>query len=299
MPGLINFGAGLSAMGSAIADTAGKMGLAQQQTDLESQKLLLADQLQRGRDQAQFAQQDKITDKTEAGATARTQMTEEGANTRADNAETGANTRNADTIAGENKRSADTIAAENKRAAAAIAAGALDTGVDADTGNTMIFNKVTGKSTPLMGMDGKPLNLVNPAQAQLARDVVISTNEQVRAATQQYGIASRDAQKDVSDALKASGGDQKDPDVVAARERQKTIGQQYNESIKSLNDNVAAQVNAALHRTKLVGDVTAPTKPQTAGAMDIPPAYAGKPDGTVLRKGDKNFVIQGGQLVPQ
>lgn len=286
-------------MGASIADTAGQLGLSQQKADLENQKLVLADQLQQGRDTRQFAQQDKTVAAEQGGAMARTQLSEDAATGRTKLSEDAATGRNTATINAENTRNAATIAAENKRAAAAIAAGALETGVDSDTGNTLVINKITGKSTPLMGMDGKPLNLVNPAQAQLARDVVISTNEQVRAATQQYGIASRDAQKDVSDALKASGGDQKDPDVLAARQRQQTLTQQYNDSIKSLNDNVAAQVNAALHRTKLTGDVAPPPAPKAAGAMDIPPAYAGKPEGTVLQKGGKNFVIQGGQLVPQ
>lgn len=35
------------------------------------------------------------------------------------------------------------------------------------------------------------------------------------------------------------------------------------------------------------------------GAMPVPQAYAGKPDGTVLSKGGKNYVKQGSQLIPQ
>lgn len=43
--GMINIGAGLSALGSSVADTAGHMAIEQQKSNLETQKLQLADQL--------------------------------------------------------------------------------------------------------------------------------------------------------------------------------------------------------------------------------------------------------------
>lgn len=308
---------GLSAMGAAVSNTAGNAALEQQKSDLESQKEILANQLAGQREHVGRVESGEIA----ATAAGKQQQFESGQQTERLSTETALEASregSAQTIAGMD------IAGRHQDVQAQIKAGALETGVDADSGNTLVINKLTGKSTPLLGMDGKPLNLVNPAQAQLARDVVISTNEQVRAATQQYRIASGNAQKDVADALKAASGDQKDPDVLAARQRQQDITDQYNESIKSLNDNVSAQVNAALHRAKLTGTAAptptdvpftvsgaaatmgnaapvdfAKTGASSSASIPVPPAYADKPDGTVLAKGGKNFVKRGGQLVPQ
>lgn len=45
---------------------------------------------------------------------------------------------------------------------------------------------------------------------------------------------------------------------------------------------------------------TAPgSSPSGAGAIPTPPAFLGKPDGTVLSKGGTNYVKQGTQLIPQ
>jgi hypothetical protein len=48
--GLINLGAGLSALGSSVAQTAGEIAMSQQKAEMETQKLLLADQLKSSSD---------------------------------------------------------------------------------------------------------------------------------------------------------------------------------------------------------------------------------------------------------
>lgn len=65
--GLINFGAGLAAMGQSVANTAGSMALEAQRSTLETQKLQLAEQLRSASESAskdrEFAHQDATTDK--------------------------------------------------------------------------------------------------------------------------------------------------------------------------------------------------------------------------------------------
>ncbi len=59
--GLINIGAGLSALGESVANTAGRMGLEEQRSQLETQKLQLAETMKRADQDREFAHQDATT----------------------------------------------------------------------------------------------------------------------------------------------------------------------------------------------------------------------------------------------
>jgi len=243
-------GYGLAQAGKAIADTAGTAALQQQKADLENQKITLANQLAEGTETrlagvtAGYASQ--AAEKLAQSQTGLETLRQTGP---------GGSLATAEIQSATSEHNTDVAAATSRQNTKdQIAAGALDIGIDANSGNTVILNKLTGQSTNPVGADGKPLQLTNPAVAQLARSVVISSNEQVRALTLQYSIAARNAQKQVSDALKAASGDQTDKDVIAAKAAAKAIDDQYNTTINNMNANVAEEVKAALH-----GQINAPT----------------------------------------
>ncbi len=70
--GLINLGAGLSAMGESIAHTAGVAGLEAQRSQLETQKLQLAQSMRLGEQDREFAHADARTDKEISARSAET-----------------------------------------------------------------------------------------------------------------------------------------------------------------------------------------------------------------------------------
>lgn len=244
--GLINLGIGLAAAGQSVADMAGKMGLSQQQSDLEKEKLLLADQLQQGRDRSLFAHQDsnlatteagqdRRLDKSESGATARTNISEAGQDRRLDVSEKGANKRNADNISA------------NK----SDVAGSIE---DAD-GNVSVYTR--GGEFKDSGRKTKPKG------AQTDNELV-------------------------DNAIKLNTTENFDPKTFT--------------TTKVINHAAAADTLKSWGRADLAkGAISASAAAPPPGdqGVPVPPAFAGKPDGTVLHKDGQNFVMRGGKLFPQ
>lgn len=155
---LINIGAGLSAMGSAVADYAGTAGLAAQKAELEKQTLTLADQLTTTREHV---------GRVEAAGIATTAATQR------EGFETGLEAQReagASALEGLRSTSAEKIAA--KQLAEAVRAHMAEEGnaaiivtTDAD-GNPAILDKRTQKLVPITG--GTQFGSTQPAPGPAA-----------------------------------------------------------------------------------------------------------------------------------
>lgn len=264
MVGLINLGAGLSQMGQGIADV-GTTGL---KNALDNQKLILANQLAGAREtalahttgqesrqtaafenelptsptvKAQLASQEKIATAHDTTSTAIAKMQ---------------------------------TAAEVKDTAMQIAANSKEISIDSDTGNAVITDRQTGKSTPLLGANGQPFRPVNPAQAQLAISAINSANEQLRNVYLQRGQDISAARSAYNDAVTMSGGDVDSPKAKTAKQALDAVSSRYDGTIATLSQQITS------YTAQLYGKSAMAPGQKTAGPAQPPqpmPAAPGQP----------------------
>lgn len=172
--GLINIGEGLSKMGDAFADV-GSVGLKNQ---LDNQKLELANQLATQRET------------TVAGVTgAESRKTAGFINTLPESPTAAAERGSREKIAGEQITSSEKIAGEQIAATkenlkTQLQAEGQEIQYTAD--GPILFNRLTGKSSPITDANGKPMDLVNTALVPIAMATVNSANEQLRSENQTF-----------------------------------------------------------------------------------------------------------------
>ena len=264
--GLMNgIGAGLSAMGGAIAQTAGTEALDQQKADLESAQATLVSQLQGEREHAGRVETGQIQQGLQTQA-----ETAQAANVKTE-------TESAQTIAageqGTQLKVAQTAAgAQLQSVREQIEAQGTSLQFDKDSGNPVVVNIRTGKTSALNGPDGKPLNLVNTGLVPVVQATVTSNNEQMRAQNQQFTTQMSSLQKQYDDMAQNPllKMDQKALDAARAPVQQQI------EQLKTQNDNVmdslrqssAAAVSALYSKGATAKDI--PQAAQTPQGAAIP-----------------------------
>jgi len=281
---------GLSQAGASIAQTAGAEGLEMQKSDLQSQRDQLA---------AATAHQYKGEEAVQSE-----QLAEQGTGVTAGYAATAAskladvNAAAASKLAdfqtglaklqGSNQLAVAKVGAGAEIGAANISAAASQANVKAQLaqgdvqvgpdGTFMSIDKTTGKEKPITDDAGNPVKGVVPGQAALIRDMVQSTNEQMRAVTNRYDNDLRGPQKNLEDAMKAAATAQvdpaKDPGVIEAKAAVDAIKKEYQPALDNLNKNMSAAAAAMLGSTSVGAGApgNAPqTPPKAPGGPQRPP----------------------------
>lgn len=284
-----NIGAGLSQMGSAIATTAGAAGLEIQKNDLETQRDALAAATAHGYKSQELEESGGIA------ATAASTLADVNAKAAKiqDDFQTGLTK-----LQGSNSLAVANVGAKAQVQSAGIEASASMANVSAQLkegdiqtspdGTLLKIDRSTGKSTPVVDDNGNPVKGIVPGQAALVRDTVNSTNEQLRALTIRYDNELKGPQQQLDQVLKTNT-DEKDPDVIAARQAVADVKKEYAPAFTHLNtimDSAAAAMTAGANlpavnkpgispgnKPPLASfDKAAPTAPtpQTPGLINAP-----------------------------
>ena len=297
---LINMGAGLSSMGAAISQQAGAYGLAQQKAELENQQTMLANSLAGQRESVGRAE----TAGYAATAAGKQQTFETGLETqRETSAAALAKGQQASSekisagqqatekeVAGIDVTSAAALAKGQQASSEKIAAGQQATekevaGIDVtarsadvkaqieaagnqmgfDTnGNPQIINAVTGKVTPLVGPDGKPISAMNPAMIQFAMKTMQDATQSLGQARIQYASDVRAAQDTVAKVLQTHLN-LNDPAVVAAQRNLQDVKNSYAPMFANYN----RQISNAAALLKGPQNEAAPPAASAAKAADF------------------------------
>lgn len=269
-----NIGAGLSAMGASVANTAGSEALEMQKSNLESQRDILADQLAGARESKGRQEAGEIA----ATAAGKQQEFEKGLeNTKEIFAASESSKQLSAQEQEETARNLTTLSAAHISAAASTAvakmetdANSTETGFDAKTGNIVRYNKVTGASSTLTNPDGTPLTLTNPAQWQGVRDLTSKTDAEIRSIGTTYSAIVRADQDNIDKALAAAGGDEKNSDVAEAKQRMADHLVGWAQAKADANGQLTDQINSYLHPGE-----AAPAASPSIGATGLPPPGAG------------------------
>jgi hypothetical protein len=234
MVGLINLATGLSAMGKAVSDTAHDADI----NAMDQQKLVLADQLAGARE--------TNLEGVKAGYAATAASNLADVNTKAAQVQNDFQTNLENLQEGSREKIAN-ISAGATLGAANIEAGASTANVKAQLaqkdiqvssdGTMQAIDRTTGEASPVTGDDGKPIKSVVPGAAALVRDMVNSTNEQMRALTYQYKSDLKGPQDNLTK-LRSQGLSDSDPEVISAQKDVDTIRNQYAPAFANLNKNM-------------------------------------------------------------
>ena len=264
---LINMGAGLSSMGAAISQQAGAYGLAQQKAELENQQTMLANSLAGQRESVGRAETAGY-----AATAAGTQQTfETGLETQR---ETSAAALAKGQQASSEKIAAGQQATEKEVAGIDVTARSADVkaqieaagnqmGFDTN-GNPQIINAVTGKVTPLVGPDGKPISAMNPAMIQFAMKTMQDATQSLGQARIQYASDVRAAQDTVAKVLQTHLN-LNDPEVVAAQRNLQDVKNSYAPMFANYN----RQISNAAALLKGPQNEAAPPAASAAKAADF------------------------------
>ena len=264
---LINMGAGLSSMGAAISQQAGAYGLAQQKAELENQQTVLASSLAGQRESVGRAE----TAGYAATAAGKQQTFETGLETQR---ETSAAALAKGQQASSEKIAAGQQATEKEVAGIDVTARSADVkaqieaagnqmGFDTN-GNPQIINAVTGKVTPLVGPDGKPISAMNPAMIQFAMKTMQDATQSLGQARIQYASDVRAAQDTVAKVLQTHLN-LNDPEVVAAQRNLQDVKDSYAPMFANYN----RQISNAAALLKGPQNEAAPPAASAAKAADF------------------------------
>ena len=264
---LINMGAGLSSMGAAISQQAGAYGLAQQKAELENQQTVLASSLAGQRESVGRAE----TAGYAATAAGKQQTFETGLETQR---ETSAAALAKGQQASSEKIAAGQQATEKEVAGIDVTARSADVkaqieaagnqmGFDTN-GNPQIINAVTGKVTPLVGPDGKPISAMNPAMIQFAMKTMQDATQSLGQARIQYASDVRAAQDTVAKVLQTHLN-LNDPEVVAAQRNLQDVKNSYAPMFANYN----RQISNAAALLKGPQNEAAPPAASAAKAADF------------------------------
>ena len=264
---LINMGAGLSSMGAAISQQAGAYGLAQQKAELENQQTMLANSLAGPRESVGRAE----TAGYAATAAGKQQTFETGLETQR---ETSAAALAKGQQASSEKIAAGQQATEKEVAGIDVTARSADVkaqieaagnqmGFDTN-GNPQIINAVTGKVTPLVGPDGKPISAMNPAMIQFAMKTMQDATQSLGQARIQYASDVRAAQDTVAKVLQTHLN-LNDPEVVAAQRNLQDVKDSYAPMFANYN----RQISNAAALLKGPQNEAAPPAASAAKAADF------------------------------
>ena len=264
---LINMGAGLSSMGAAISQQAGAYGLAQQKAELENQQTMLANSLAGQRESVGRAE----TAGYAATAAGKQQTFETGLETQR---ETSAAALAKGQQASSEKIAAGQQATEKEVAGIDVTARSADVkaqieaagnqmGFDTN-GNPQIINAVTGKVTPLVGPDGKPISAMNPAMIQFAMKTMQDATQSLGQARIQYASDVRAAQDTVAKVLQTHLN-LNDPEVVAAQRNLQDVKNSYAPMFANYN----RQISNAAALLKGPQNEAAPPAASAAKAADF------------------------------
>ena len=264
---LINMGAGLSSMGAAISQQAGAYGLAQQKAELENQQTMLANSLAGQRESVGRAE----TAGYAATAAGKQQTFETGLETQR---ETSAAALAKGQQASSEKIAAGQQATEKEVAGIDVTARSADVkaqieaagnqmGFDTN-GNPQIINAVTGKVTPLVGPDGKPISAMNPAMIQFAMKTMQDATQSLGQARIQYASDVRAAQDTVAKVLQTHLN-LNDPEVVAAQRNLQDVKDSYAPMFANYN----RQISNAAALLKGPQNEAAPPAASAAKAADF------------------------------
>ena len=264
---LINMGAGLSSMGAAISQQAGAYGLAQQKAELENQQTMLANSLAGQRESVGRAE----TAGYAATAAGKQQTFETGLETQR---ETSAAALAKGQQASSEKIAAGQQATEKEVAGIDVTARSADVkaqieaagnqmGFDTN-GNPQIINAVTGKVTPLVGPDGKPISAMNPAMIQFAMKTMQDATQSLGQARIQYASDVRAAQDTVAKVLQTHLN-LNDPAVVAAQRNLQDVKNSYAPMFANYN----RQISNAAALLKGPQNEAAPPAASAAKAADF------------------------------
>ena len=264
---LINMGAGLSSMGAAISQQAGAYGLAQQKAELENQQTMLANSLAGQRESVGRAE----TAGYAATAAGKQQTFETGLETQR---ETSAAALAKGQQASSEKIAAGQQATEKEVAGIDVTARSADVkaqieaagnqmGFDTN-GNPQIINAVTGKVTPLVGPDGKPISAMNPAMIQFAMKTMQDATQSLGQARIQYASDVRAAQDTVAKVLETHLN-LNDPEVVAAQRNLQDVKNSYAPMFANYN----RQISNAAALLKGPQNEAAPPAASAAKAADF------------------------------
>ena len=264
---LINMGAGLSSMGAAISQQAGAYGLAQQKAELENQQTVLASSLAGQRESVGRAE----TAGYAATAAGKQQTFETGLETQR---ETSAAALAKGQQASSEKIAAGQQATEKEVAGIDVTARSADVKAQIEAaGNQMgfdnnvnpqIINAVTGKVTPLVGPDGKPISAMNPAMIQFAMKTMQDATQSLGQARIQYASDVRAAQDTVAKVLQTHLN-LNDPEVVAAQRNLQDVKNSYAPMFANYN----RQISNAAALLKGPQNEAAPPAASAAKAADF------------------------------
>lgn len=125
-------------------------------------------------------------------------------------------------------------------------------------GEGMLVNRRTGKVTPILDADGKPKTFMDPEKAKAQGELITTTRNQLDSAVRLYETDLKQAQAELSAALKspmAMTDPNKDPSVEAARKQIEQIRAQHEPKITALNNRLTSLYTQLAGKAKI--DTTA------------------------------------------
>ena len=155
------------------------------------------------------------------------------------------------------------VTARSADVKAQIEAAGNQMGFDTN-GNPQIINAVTGKVTPLVGPDGKPISAMNPAMIQFAMKTMQDATQSLGQARIQYASDVRAAQDTVAKVLQTHLN-LNDPEVVAAQRNLQDVKNSYAPMFANYN----RQISNAAALLKGPQNEAAPPAASAAKAADF------------------------------
>lgn len=237
-------GAGLAEMGKAVAQVSGTALLEQQKSDLDKERLVLANDLasereSKGRKEAHGYEMEKLDKvqtfqlgENEKDRQNRLQTAGIGAG-----ATLGAASMQIEARREEAKLDREFQAEQREKTIAAQLAGHSTVKINED-GTASVVNPATNTATPLLGPDQQPLKFQNPERAKAQAELLTATRDQFNALNRQYEIEMRQAQAELKAAMESIGGKTeglKDPSVIAAQRTVTDLKSRYEPKINELN----------------------------------------------------------------
>lgn len=223
-----NVAAGLSQMGETVAKVTGLAALEQQKSGLETERLKLANDLAMQRESAGRKEQHGLN--LETLEKQQTFQASEGDKTRATQLEAHRISASASMAS-----AGAHLQGVREQIAAAEKLGEFHYNED---GTASMVNKRSGIATPVLGDDGQPKKFQNPEKAKAQAELVTTTKLQLDSTVRLYEAELRQAQTELTQALKspmAMVDPSKDPSVTEARKALDAVRKKYEPKIDTMS----------------------------------------------------------------